>query len=50
MESKIAVTKCGYKRSLKAAQKKGLSTVKTKMKFQVIYERFKGILEVLQSN
>ena len=42
MESKISMTKCGYKRSLKAAQRKGLSTVKTTMGFYVIYERFKG--------
>ena len=33
MESKISMTKCGYKRSLKAAQRKGLSTVKTTIDF-----------------
>ena len=43
-ESKISVTKCGYKGYLKAAQRKELSTVKTKMESYVIYELFKGIL------
>ena len=33
MESKISVTKCGYKGSLKAAQRQEWSTVKTKMDF-----------------
>ena len=50
MESKISVTNCGYTRSLKAARRKEWSTVKTKMEFYFIYERFKGILEVFQSN
>ena len=36
-------------RSLKAAQRQEWSTVKTKMEFYVIYERFNGILEVFQS-
>ena len=50
MESKISVTKCGYKRSLKAAQRQEWSTEKkTKMEFYVTCERFKGILEVFQS-
>ena len=50
MESKISMTKCGCKRSLKAALRKGLRSVKTKMGFDVIHERFKGILEVFQAN
>ena len=50
MESKISVTKCGYKRSLKAAQRQEWRTVKTKMEFYVTYERFKGVLEVFQSS
>ena len=50
MKSKISVTKRGYKRFLKAAQRQKWRIVKTKIEFYVIYERFKGILEVFQPN
>ena len=50
MESKISVRKCGFKRSLKAAQRQKWSIVKTKMEFDVIHERFKGILGVFQAS
>ena len=41
-ESKISMTKCGYKRSLKAAPRKGLSTVKTKMEFLCYLRAIQG--------
>ena len=50
MESKISMTKCGYKRSLKAAQRKGLSSVKTTIDFLSFTSDSRGILEVFQSN
>ena len=37
MESKISVMKRGYKRSLKAAQRQGWSTLKTKMEFFMLF-------------
>ena len=48
-EQEISVTKCGFRRSFEAAQRKQLSTAKIKMNFLVIYELFKGILVVFQS-
>ena len=40
----------GYKRSLKAVQRKKSNTAKTKMDPDVIYERFRDTLVVFQSN
>ena len=49
-EHEISVTKRGYKRFLKAAQRKAFNTVKIKMEFYVIYELLKDTLVVFQSS
>ena len=49
-EYEISVTMRGYKRSLKAAQRKELSTAIIKMEFNVIYELFKDILAESRSS
>ena len=46
----ISATRRGDKISWKAAQRKELSTVKTRKEFYVIHELFKGTLVVFQSN
>ena len=49
-EREISVTKRGYKRFLKATQRKESNTAKTKMDSCVIYERFRDTLVVFESN
>ena len=49
-EREISVTKRGYKRFLKAAQRRELNTAKIMMEFYVIYELLKDTLVVFQSS